>query len=132
MSPPHHPLVSEVPDMRTNGQTVKLSTLKPYEYSIPPARYFQSPTPWYPFISCPACGEHRQVRRTFIEAHRAADGVKRCKGSGTKVIFDVTGEDWALALREDAAAVEYRRSNRVKLKPDPAPATPVHRIALAH
>lgn len=119
--------------MRSNGRSVKLSTLLPNRYSLPPRG-------WNPTIVCDTCGTHCQVRHGLVEIHRPEGA--RCSGSLTKVVFDVAAEDWALTLRGAAFATEgpvpacvisstVRRSNRVMVKAEPAPATPVCRIAVA-
>jgi hypothetical protein len=117
----------EVPDMHRNGRVIKLSELKtPNLYSLPARESGYRPT-----IVCPDCRTHREVVRTLIHAHRAEDGVTRCSGSGTRIVFDVTADEWALMLRDATHATDRRRSNRVKIKPEPAVPVPVFRIAAA-
>jgi hypothetical protein len=109
--------------MRSNGRTVKLSSLKyPNLYSLPPKG-------WNPTLVCEFCKTHCQIRHGLVEIHRPNGA--RCAGSGTKVIFDVTAEEWALMLRNATHATDRRHGNRVKIKPGPAPAMPLHRMAMA-
>jgi hypothetical protein len=108
--------------MNRNRATVKLSSLLPNQYSLPPRG-------WNPTIVCDLCNTHCQVRHALVEIHRP-NGI-RCAGSGVKIVFDVATEDWELMLRQASHATDLRRSKRVMIKPEPAPATPVHRIAVA-
>ena len=126
--------------MSRKHSTVKLSSLDPNRYSLPTERGTHRHQRRNPTIVCKSCNTHCQVRHGLVEVHRP-DGV-RCGGSGTKIVFDVTPEDWALLLHGATLATEgpvpacvisstVRRSNRVMVKPEPAPATPLHRIAVA-
>ncbi len=119
--------------MKRTGRTVKLSSLFPNRYSLPPRG-------WNPTIVCEDCNTHCQVRHGLVEIHRP--GGTRCAGSGVKVVFDVTADEWDLALRKAVRATEgplpacfiggeVRRSNRVMLKPEPQTASPLHRLAAA-
>ena len=108
--------------MNRSRPTVKLSSLLPNQYSLPPRG-------WNPTIVCQTCNTHCQVRHGLVEIHRPEGS--RCSGSSFKIVFDVTAEDWEQMLRQTTHATDRRRSKRVMIKPEPAPATPVHRIALA-
>jgi hypothetical protein len=123
--------------MHRNGRTIKLSDLEPNRYTLPARDTKTRPT-----IVCPDCGRFRTIQRTAIFPHRADDGVTRCPGSGTRVIFDMTSGSWAAALRREAYLIEgptpscvisstVRRATRVKVKPEPAPVVPLHRMAAA-
>lgn len=103
-------------------RTVKLSSLLPNQYALPPRG-------WHPTIVCDLCNTHCQVRHALVEIHRP--GGIRCPGSGIKVVFDVTAEDWELMLRQASHGTDLRRAKRTVIKPLLPVATPVHRIAAA-
>lgn len=115
--------------MNRNGRTVKLSSLDPNRYSLPSERNSKQHQRRNPTIVCDSCDTYCQVRHGLIEVHRP-DGT-RCSGSGTTVVFDVAPVQWEQAMYFATIATDRRRSNRVKIKPEPTPATPLHRIAVA-
>lgn len=126
--------------MSSTRRTVKLSSLTPNRYSLPADRGTQRHQRRNPTLVCQTCNTHCQVRHGLVEVHRP-EGL-RCAGSGVKVVFDVTAEDWSLMLRGATLATEgpvpacvisstVRRSNRVMVKAEPAAPTPVFRIAAA-
>ena len=112
--------------MHRNGRTVELSSLKPYEFSLPARDSGVRPT-----IVCRECKHHRVLSGNLVFPHRADDGKTRCPGSGTRVIFDVTTEEWEQALYFATIATDRRRSKRVMVKAEPAPVAPLHRMAAA-
>lgn len=115
--------------MSSTRRTVELSSLTPNRYSLPAERGTQRHQRRNPTLVCQTCDTHCQVRHGLVEVHRP-DGI-RCSGSGVKVVFDVTVEDWSLMLRLASHATDLRRAKRVMVKAEPAPATPLHRIAVA-
>ena len=82
-----------------------------------------------PVLSCPDCGTWRVPQRGMLPAHRAADGITRCPGSGQRVRIDLTTAEWRARL--DAAVHEagLRRGSRVHRGARPPVAPPVFRIA---
>ena len=82
-----------------------------------------------PALACPDCGSWRALRRGMLPAHRAADGVTRCGGSGQRVVIDVTPAEWRARLDAAVREAALRRSNRVHRGSRPPVAPPVFRIA---
>ena len=109
--------------MHRNGRVIKLSKLAPYLFSLPARESGIRPT-----IVCPDCETHRTIARTLIHPHRASDGMTRCTGSGTRIVFDITADDWSLKLRQAEHATETRRARRPMFKPEPALPVPLHRM----
>jgi hypothetical protein len=114
--------------MNRNGRSVALSSLTPNRYSLPSERCSQPHQRQNPTIVCGDCDTHCQVRHGLIEVHRP--GGIRCSGSGTTVVFDVAPVQWEQALYFATIATDRRHGNRVKIKPEPAPVAPLHRIAV--
>lgn len=63
-------------------------------------------------LACPDCGTWRAPRRGMLPAHRAADEVTRCPGSGQRVIVDVSPGQWAACLHAGIRDAATRRSSR--------------------
>ena len=84
-----------------------------------------------PVMSCPDCGTWRVPRRGMLPAHRAADGVARCPGSGQRVVIDLTPPQWQARLDAAVREAGLRRGSRVHRGARPPVAPPVFRIARA-
>jgi hypothetical protein len=84
-----------------------------------------------PVLACPDCGTWRVPRRGMLPAHRAADGVARCAGSGQRVVVDVTSAQWRARLDAAVREAGLRRGIRVHRGSNPPAAPPVFRIARA-
>lgn len=90
-------------------------------------------------VVCRDCGCFRTVKRGMVFPHRYTAQVApgsyvedaRCPGSGQRITVDVTPAEWADGFRNACQTTERRRSARTLIKPGPAPATPLHRIAAA-
>jgi hypothetical protein len=117
----------------------------------PPVRL--SSLPFYSFdldvsdrcvmICCPVCGAWKSVRRSLIEAHRrpgparSAEGSVGwplppwCKGSGRRLVCDVSHADWLAGLQEGARDAARRRSGRAVRRPRPPVPAAVTQIAAA-
>ena len=67
-----------------------------------------------PVLACPDCGTWRVPRRGMLPAHRAADGVSRCAGSGQRVRIDLTPAEWQARLRAAVREAGLRRGSRVR------------------
>jgi hypothetical protein len=67
----------------------------------------------------------------MLPAHRAADGVTRCGGSGQRVVIDTTPAEWQARLDAAVREAGLRRSSRVHRGSRPPVAPPVFRIARA-
>ena len=108
--------------MRPNGRPpLAVSTLPPNLLMFLPR----------PALACPDCGSWRVPARGMLPAHRAADGVARCSGSGQRVVIDVTPAEWRARLDAAVREASLRRSNRVRRGSRPPVAPPVFRIARA-
>jgi hypothetical protein len=82
-------------------------------------------------IACPSCQTWRVPRRGMLPAHRAADDVTRCPGSGLRVQVDLTAAQWQARLHAAARQAGLRRGSRVHLGARPPVPPPVFRIARA-
>jgi hypothetical protein len=82
-----------------------------------------------PALACPCCGAWRAPRRGMLPAHRAADGISRCAGSGQKVAVDLTAAEWRARLEAGAREAGLRRGSRVHRASRPPVAPPLFRIA---
>ncbi len=111
--------------MHRNGRTIVLSKQDPNRYTLPVRNTGTRPT-----IVCPDCERFRTIQHTLIFPHRADDGVTRCPGSGTRVVFDVAPIEWEQAMYFATITTDRRRSKRVMVKAEPAPVKPLHRTAL--
>ena len=82
-------------------------------------------------VACPDCGTWRVPRRGMLPAHRAADGITRCPGSGQRVRIDLTAAEWRARLDAAVREAGLRRGSRVHRGARPPVAPPVFRIARA-
>jgi hypothetical protein len=64
----------------------------------------------------------------MLPAHRAADGVTRCGGSGQRVVIDLTPAQWQAQLDAAVREAGVRRGTRVHRGARPSAAPPVFRI----
>jgi hypothetical protein len=81
-----------------------------------------------PVLTCPDCGTWRVPIRGMLPAHRAADGVTRCGGSGQRVVIDLTPAQWRARLDVAVREAGLRRGSRVHRGARPPVAPPVFRI----
>ena len=110
--------------MRHNGRLLlAVSELPPNLLMLTPG----SP----PVLACPDCGTWRVPRRGMLPAHRAADGVSRCAGSGQRVRIDLTPAQWQARLASAVREAGLRRGSRVHRGARPPVPPPVFRIARA-
>lgn len=110
--------------MRDNGRPVLLaSSLTPNLLMMHPGAR--------PVVACRDCGTWRVPRRGMLPAHRAADGVTRCPGSGQRVTIDLTPAEWQARLRAAVREAALRRGSRVHRDARPPVALPVFRIGRA-
>jgi hypothetical protein len=110
--------------MRDNGRApIVASELPPNLLMIYPGAR--------PVVACPDCGTWRIPSRRMLPTHRAADGVRRCPGSRTRVIIDLTPAQWQAALRIAVREAGLRRGSYVRRSARPPIAPPVFRIANA-
>ncbi len=103
--------------MRHNNRPpILASTLPPNQLSMHPGEATQ--------YVCRDCGRWTLLRRSIGLAHRAADGIKRCPGSGQRLTRDLTPIEWAARLREADRGAALHRAQRVyrTAKPPIAPA----------
>jgi hypothetical protein len=84
-----------------------------------------------PVVACPDCGTWRVPRRGMLPAHRAADGVTRCGGSGQRVVIDVTPTEWRAQLDAAVREAGLRHGSRIRCGSRPPVTLPVFRIARA-
>lgn len=82
-----------------------------------------------PVLACPDCGTWRVPQRGMLPAHRAADGVARCAGSGQRVTIDLTPAEWQARLDAAVREAGQRRGSRVHRGGRPPVAPPVFRLA---
>jgi len=82
-------------------------------------------------VTCPDCGTWRVPGRGILPAHRAADGITRCAGSGQRVRIDLTAAEWRARLDAAVREARLRRGSRVHRGACPPVAPPVFRIARA-
>ena len=80
-----------------------------------------------PVLACPDCGTWRMPWRGMLPAHRAADGVTRCPGSGQRVRVDLAPGDWQARLDAAVREAGVRRASRVHRGGRPPVASPVFR-----
>ena len=110
--------------MRHNGRPpLAASTLAPNLLMLPLGSR--------PVLACPDCGTWRVPQRGMLPAHRAADGVTRCAGSGQRVVIDVTPAEWRTRLDAAVREAGLRRGSRVYRSGRPAAAPLVFRVARA-
>ena len=69
--------------------------------------------------------------RGMLPAHRAADGMARCPGSGQRVVIDLTPPQWQARLDAAVREAGLRHGSRVHRGGRPPVAPPVFRIARA-
>jgi hypothetical protein len=84
-----------------------------------------------PVLACPDCGSWRVPQRGMLPAHRAADGVTRCGGSGQRVVIDVTAAERRVQLDAAVREAGLRHGSRIHRGSRPPVAPPVFRIARA-
>lgn len=84
-----------------------------------------------PQFVCGDCGRWALLRRGIALTHRAADGVRRCPGSGQRVTLDVAPAVWLARVREATRMASLRRGARVHHEAAPPTPPPVFRIAAA-
>lgn len=82
-------------------------------------------------IACPDCGTWRVLRRAMLPAHRAADEITRCPGSGQRVRVDLTAAQWRAWLAVAAREAGRRRASRVHRGARPPVPPPVFRLTRA-
>jgi len=82
-------------------------------------------------VACPDCGTWRVPSRGMLPAHRAADKVTRCPGSGQRVCIDLTAGEWRARLDAAVREAGLRRGSRVHRGARPPVPPPVFRIARA-
>jgi hypothetical protein len=110
--------------MRPNGRPVlAASELAPNLLMLVPGAR--------PVLACPDCGTWRVPRRSMLPAHRAADGVTRCSGSGQLVRIDLTPAEWQARLHAAVREAGLRHGSRVHRGARPPVPPPVFRIAHA-
>jgi hypothetical protein len=113
-----------MPLMRPNGRPVlAVSELAPNLLMLCPGAR--------PVLACPDCGTWRVPSRGMLPAHRAADGITRCPGSGQRVRIDLTAAEWRARLDAAVREAGLRRGSRVHCGARPPVAPPVFRIARA-
>ena len=111
--------------MRHNGRPpLAISDLAPSLVMLSPA----SPKP---VLACPDCRTWRIPARGMLPAHRAADGITRCPGSGQRVRIDLTAAEWRARLDAAVREAGLRRGSRVHRGARPPVAPPVFRITRA-
>jgi hypothetical protein len=84
-----------------------------------------------PVLACPDCGTWRVPQRGMLPAHRAADAVTRCGGSGQRVRIDLTPAQWQAWLNAAVREAGLRRGRRVYRGARPAVPPPVFRLVRA-
>jgi hypothetical protein len=82
-----------------------------------------------PVVACPDCGTWRLLVRSLLPAHRAADEVSRCPGSGQRIVMDLAYPQWRARLDAAVRDAALRRGNRVHRSGRPPVPRPVFRIA---
>jgi len=107
--------------VRHNGRpAVAASTLTPNLLMLSPSSR--------PVLACPDCGTWRVPRRGMLPAHRAADGVTRCAGSGQRVVIDLAPAQWRALLEAAVREAGLRRGSPVHHGSRPPAPPPVFRI----
>lgn len=110
--------------MKPNGRPVlAVSELSPNLLMLTPGSR--------PVLACPDCGTWRMPRRGMLPAHRTADEVTRCPGSGQRIRVDLTPTEWRARLDAAAREAGLRHGSRVHRDAHPPVAPPVFRIARA-
>lgn len=84
-----------------------------------------------PVLACPDCGTWRVPQRGMMPAHRAADDVTRCPGSGQRIRIDLTPAEWQARLGAAVREAGLRRGSRVHRGGRPPAPSPIFRIARA-
>ena len=79
--------------MRHNSRPPILASI------LPPNQLAMHPGEAIQYV-CRDCGRWTLLRRSIALAHRAADGIKRCPGSGQRLTCDLTPTEWAARLRD--------------------------------
>ena len=82
-------------------------------------------------VACSNCGTWRVPHRGMLPAHRAADGVARCPGSGQRVVMDLTPTEWQARLDAAVREAGLRRGSHVHRSGQPPVPPPVFRITRA-
>jgi hypothetical protein len=102
--------------MRHNNRPrILASTLPTHQLSLHPGE-----SPQY---VCGDCGRWTLLDRGVALTHRAADGIKRCQGSGQRVTRDIAPVEWAARLRlaeRDAGTHRSPRVHRTAKSPVPS------------
>jgi hypothetical protein len=81
-----------------------------------------------PVLACPDCATWRIPSRGMLPAHRTADGVTRCAGSGQPVLIDLTPAEWRARLDAAVRETGLRHGSRVHRGAHPPVTPPVFRI----
>ena len=110
--------------MRHNSRPpILASTLPPNQLTMHPGEATQ--------YVCRDCRRWTLLRRSIALAHRAADGIKRCPGSGQRLTHDLTPTEWAAGLREAARNAAVHRAPRVHRTAKPPVVPAVVQLAAA-
>jgi hypothetical protein len=97
---------------------------------LAPSLVMLSPASPKPVLACPDCGTWRVPNRG-MPAHRTADGLTRCPGSGQRVRIDLTYIEWRARLDAGVREAGLRRGSRVQRGGRPPVPPPVFRITRA-
>jgi hypothetical protein len=84
-----------------------------------------------PVVACPDCGTWRVPARGMLPAHRAADEITRCGGSGQRIRVDLTTAEWQARLAAAVRETGQRHPTRVHRTGRPPAAPPVFRLTRA-
>lgn len=110
--------------MRHNGQKpINLSALPAGRYEVRPGERAQ--------VACLCCPAWRVLRRGMVPAHRAADGLSRCPGSGQRIISDVSPAAHQALVQAAGRQADLFHGSRTHRTPAPAAPTPVCRMGSA-
>jgi hypothetical protein len=82
-------------------------------------------------VACPDCGTWRVPARGMLPAHRAADEVTRCDGSGQRIRIDLTPAEWQARLAAAVREAGQRHAVRVHRSGRPPTAPPIFRLTRA-
>jgi hypothetical protein len=82
-------------------------------------------------VTCSDCGTWRVPHRGMLPAHRAADAVDRCPGSGQRLVIDLTPPQWQARLDAAVREAGLRRGSRVHRGGRPPVPPPLFRISRA-
>lgn len=107
----------------SNRPRILASTLPAHHLSLHPGEP--------PQFVCGDCGRWTLLRRGIALTHRAADGVRRCPGSGQRITLDLAPALWLARVSEATRNASLRRGARVHRKAAPPTPPAVHRIAAA-